>query len=366
MTLAQREYTDVERWLITSTSQWLSVSIQLGILLSFIQHVTFSNLAFGWQTTLGFGGEGMVYFCEWITAPWSWFIDVTPTAKLITQTQYLHGQPFNSQLSQSWWPTLGMILLMYGLIPRVLILLYSQIQYRRALRQVNFTSGRYQALYERLYRGYLDQIDSQKDVEKLDTRDIQQEITINHLTQDEAKLSTVIPDQGLSARQTKEKDPIYQKEHHTNVSSSKVTYIQSCFALIWESGWLKDSDLQVLVRDLYRWDLQGHGVVGDGDIDADENVLHQFKVMIDHHSIVLFVEDWIVPSQDILDLITDIRQIVSGENLINIIPLSKKNGHWGSCSQQANQNWVEAIERLDDSNITLVTLEKTQTEITHG
>lgn len=137
-------YSRVERNLLFVLLQQSAVAFNLGVLSSFLVAVTFSDLAFGWGTTLSIGAEQLHRACTALSVPWaSWLEGATVSPELVRATQYsrLEGDYVTAaegagralSMYGHWWRFLVVSIITYGLLPRLILLLHSKGMLRRTL-----------------------------------------------------------------------------------------------------------------------------------------------------------------------------------------------------------------------------------------
>ncbi len=149
--LARRSlYAGVERWVLFRALQVGAVAFNLGAIATFIAAVSFTDLAFAWSTTLQVGAEGLQRFCEGLAAPWRlWLPDAVPTLDLVHATQYYRldaayvNAPAGARVQDAavaggWWPFLLMCLLVYGLLPRLALVVWGSVGMNRAFKKLRF------------------------------------------------------------------------------------------------------------------------------------------------------------------------------------------------------------------------------------
>ncbi len=149
--LARRSlYAGVERWVLFRALQVGAVAFNVGAIATFIAAVSFTDLAFAWSTTLQVGAEGLQRFCEGLAAPWRlWLPDAVPTLDLVQATQYYRldaayvNAPAGARVQDAavaggWWPFLLMSLLVYGLLPRLALVVWGSVGMNRAFRKLPF------------------------------------------------------------------------------------------------------------------------------------------------------------------------------------------------------------------------------------
>ena len=154
-------YSRVERNLLFVLLQQGAVAFNLGVLSSFLVAVTFSDLAFGWGTTLSIGAEQLHRACAALSAPWaSWLEGATVSAELVRATQYsrLEGDYVTAadgagralSMYGHWWRFLVVSIITYGLLPRLILLVHSNGMLRRALDRMPPETPEVQRLLMRL------------------------------------------------------------------------------------------------------------------------------------------------------------------------------------------------------------------------
>jgi hypothetical protein len=146
----RRLYTTVERWALFQTAQLGAAAFNVGALATFVVAVALTDLAFAWSTTLRVGAESLQRFCEALALPWrAWLPDAVPTLELIHATQYFRLEAAyvnapagmraeDAAASGGWWPFLLMCLLVYGLLPRLVLVAWGSLGMRLALHRLPF------------------------------------------------------------------------------------------------------------------------------------------------------------------------------------------------------------------------------------
>ena len=161
--LARRSlYGGVERWILFRTMQLAALAFNVGALVTFIAAVALTDLAFAWSTTLRVGADGLLRFCEALALPWrTWFPDAVPTLDLIHATQYFRldaayvNAPAGARVQDAataggWWPFLLACLLVYGLVPRLVLVTWGSFGLSRALKRIPFDTPEEAELIARL------------------------------------------------------------------------------------------------------------------------------------------------------------------------------------------------------------------------
>ncbi|SDX47323.1 Protein of unknown function [Allochromatium warmingii] len=147
--------------------QVFGVAFNLGVILTTITLEWFTDIAFGWGTSLAAHPQTIYDLVRLIAAPWSWLFGEGAGYPTLAQIEgsrvYLEqwaviGTGFkpNPEHLRSWRWFLVLAVFTYGLLPRLALLVASLIAQRLTLKHLTFTHGRLQALYVRLLTPHLD------------------------------------------------------------------------------------------------------------------------------------------------------------------------------------------------------------------
>ncbi len=129
----QTLFARVQKWLLLRWSQVFAVAFQCGALSAALALVLFTDLVFGWSTTLASGDPDrdaarLHQVTTAVAAPWGRVApDAVPSVELIRESRYYRivdetvSQERASRLG-GWWPFLVLGILVYGLMPRLVVL----------------------------------------------------------------------------------------------------------------------------------------------------------------------------------------------------------------------------------------------------
>ncbi|MFK5956964.1 MAG: DUF2868 domain-containing protein [Planctomycetota bacterium] len=151
---ALAETSRVERWIWLSFTQRFAVAFNLGVIVSFLALLLFSELQFGWSTTPdGFKPTALEAVVHVLSAPWAWAAPTewVPSPDLIAGTRWesLDSTFRDSQADgRDWWPFLLMSLIVWGLLPRVILLAWLNAKKRKAITGLTWNHRGYQRLFE--------------------------------------------------------------------------------------------------------------------------------------------------------------------------------------------------------------------------
>lgn len=136
---ARRKYGEVRKWLLLTAGQMFAVAFNAGLLAVYLTLVIFTDLAFGWSSTLDVDAARVQIVVETLALPWKHFLAVAvPSAELVEATRYYRADPLavvNAASLGRWWPFLFMCLLTYGLAPRLVLLGLAAWRLERTMRR---------------------------------------------------------------------------------------------------------------------------------------------------------------------------------------------------------------------------------------
>jgi hypothetical protein len=151
-----RRHSSFARWQLLVFSQWFAIGFFAGALLLAWLLVAFTDLAFGWSTTLRLDAADVQNFFAWLAGPWSaWLPAAVPDLTLTEASRYVRlaaGETSRVEAVRlgEWWPFVLMVLICYGLLPRLLLLGFGSWRARRATRALLLENSEVTALLDRL------------------------------------------------------------------------------------------------------------------------------------------------------------------------------------------------------------------------
>jgi hypothetical protein len=149
-------YRSVLFWPVFNLFQIFGICFNFGALSAAFIRVTITDLAFGWQSTLHVTPEMLHRFIGYVSFPWSWF---TPTSYAHPTLTQIEGSKIilkdgMAHLATadlvSWWPFLCFVVFFYGLLPRLLFLIYGIWKAHHAINQIDFTHAACDRLIQRM------------------------------------------------------------------------------------------------------------------------------------------------------------------------------------------------------------------------
>lgn len=408
----QSLYGDVERWSLIELTQCFSMAFNVGAMVAFLRIIVFSNVAFGWSTTLFSGADHFQAIIQGLALPWSWFwADAVPSAELIKKSEFFFdNKAFEARDSGAWWPFLMACLMFYGLLPRLIFWLLARFKGQRALREVPLDSARFQSLYERLTRPYvsLDRpppesprarpskrlapvssprmpVRSKPALNKAPTTTKPVQGPTDTQPATSAKPADTVssvaavrpsveepapkppPESVVEEPVAAVEEPVAVKEPVEPALAPEasnpepVAPVWSCQTVVWEGGWLDAVDSESLLYQYMGWRQLGFGIAGE-DIDEDEELLEALpRTLSGDDFVVLLVESWVVPSRDVVGFLDDLREAL-GDTRSLVIALLRKTpeGGFKAPTDAERACWVDKVDERGDPYMRLESVLETQ------
>ncbi|MGE0383197.1 MAG: DUF2868 domain-containing protein [Gammaproteobacteria bacterium] len=145
------------RWQLLFWAQVAAVSFNVAVLATAVALVTFTDLAFGWSTTLDADPRVVSRIVEVLAWPWHAIVPgAVPGAELVERSQFFRLQgsgppdPGASRTLAGWWPFTICAIVTYGLLPRIVLLVVSALRLRAAAAALLLDDPGVTALLDRM------------------------------------------------------------------------------------------------------------------------------------------------------------------------------------------------------------------------
>lgn len=148
----RRVYGRVQLWAVLRWSQLFAFAFNLAAAAVFVALVLFTDLAFGWSTTLSIEHGAFHRLTSAVSLPWSATGYAVPGLELVERSRYYRGQPFDPVERGAWWPFVLLAMLVYGLLPRGVALVWAHLALGRATRRALLATPGVSAVLHRLDR----------------------------------------------------------------------------------------------------------------------------------------------------------------------------------------------------------------------
>lgn len=295
------------KWQLLFWSQTAAVAFNVAAIVTAVLLVTFSDLAFGWSTTLEADPALVSRIVHTLAWPWHAFAPAAvPSAALVEQSQFFRFEGGRA-LAQApsalgaWWPFTVAALVTYGFMPRLVLLVLSIARLRAATAALLLDDPRVSALLDRMSAPAIETV--------------------------AADHETVPPDTG---RDTAPLPPV----------------IGNAAALIWEGSTSAGGARAYARRHL---GLQIGTVVeaGVGAIAADREALERLAAEAASTLLVL-TPAWEPPLLELLDVLAELRRRVGAAPSIVVVPVPEGER---PVTDVERATWQRAIARLEDPKL---------------
>ncbi len=312
-----RLYGRLRTWLLLRLAQQFAVAFFTGALAGALSLIIFSDLAFGWGTTLQLPASAFHHLVKRLATPWSWFWpQASPSLQLVETTRYFRqgghfaGLPASASAPQlallgGWWPFLIACMLTYALLPRILTLILSSWRLRVALHSIPLSHAQFEGLYERL------------------------------------------TDHGNLA----------ENVAPSLANNSPIATAASEFAVIlWEIALAQDSLAPHLSSPIHAM----HSA-GGMDLSRDALVLESLRSLHSGAAIVMIVKSWEATTRDFLRFLKSVRASAPKNASILVAPVELKdaigtNADIAPAEEKDMQLWMRQMQLLGDPYLRVVNL----------
>lgn len=156
----RRGLRDIGKWQLLLFGQAFATAFFIASLVVIVLRVTFSDLTFGWSTTLRVEAESVVALVGAASAPFQalWPAAV-PDPELVRLSQFNRAADLAPQQVArlgDWWPFLLGAVALYGLLPRLLLTALAGWRLRATQRRVLLRDARVEQLFERMSTAVVD------------------------------------------------------------------------------------------------------------------------------------------------------------------------------------------------------------------
>ena len=158
----KQSYGDLFFWPLVILVSLFALFFSLGALGGTVFRVAFSDVAFGWQSTLAATSSAVHDLVSLVSLPWSaWVPDALtgPTPEQIEGSRIVLKQGIAALATEhlvSWWPFLCVSMVCYAVIPRLLMIGGAVMAQRSALNRFDFQQPRFRRLIVRMKSPVMD------------------------------------------------------------------------------------------------------------------------------------------------------------------------------------------------------------------
>jgi hypothetical protein len=296
------------KWQVLYWSQTAAVAFNVAALVTAVMLVAFSDLAFGWSTTLDADPAAVTRAVHAIAWPWAALVPpAVPSAELVEQSQFfrLEGSspaPGSPRALGAWWPFTVLALVTYGLVPRVALLALAAARLRAATRRLLLDDSEVTALLDRM---------ASPDIETA------------------AAEHDVTPALDVGIRPTAPR-----------------ALAGSARALIWE-GSLPVDKARDYARVHLGLDVTSVAEAGRGELAEDRAALERLATDV-AQSVLVLTPAWEPPLLELLDFLAELRRRVGSAVSIIVAPVPDGPR---AVTHVERATWTRALARLTDPKL---------------
>jgi hypothetical protein len=296
------------KWQMLYWSQTAAVAFNVAALVAAIMLVSFSDLAFGWSTTLDANPAAITRAAHRIAMPWTTLVPAAvPSAELVEQSQFfrLDGSAAGRASPRAlgaWWPFTILALIVYGLAPRVLLLALAAARLRAATKRLLLDDPGVTALLDRMASPAIETAAS------------------------EHELAPPL-ELGLPA-------------------AAERPITGSAQALIWDDGVPSDTARAYARRHL-GLDVTRVASAGGGELAADRAALEDLA-KAGGETVLVLTPAWEPPLLELLDFLAELRRRVGSAVSIVVAPVPDGPR---AVTDVERATWTRAIARLADPKL---------------
>ncbi len=151
--LSYSRYDKLAYWIGHKCMQTFTLAYFLACAVTLILLVAFSDIAFGWSSTLDIQSESVYRLTQILSWPWQWlWSEATPSLALVEASRFYRGQTIaQPELLGSWWQFVLAVLLVWGVLPRLVLRLIASNKVHRHVTATLLNHSEVTALIDRLH-----------------------------------------------------------------------------------------------------------------------------------------------------------------------------------------------------------------------
>jgi hypothetical protein len=315
-------------WPVFRLTQTTMVGFNFGLLAATLYKIAISDVAFGWQSTIQFSEAFIYKAVQILSLPWTWLVPANyahPSLSEIAGSRIVLKEGIYHLATTdlvSWWPFLLFCLLFYGFLLRLALLAIAAIFERRTLQQAA-----------------AQQLTTRPEMIHLIQR-LQRPLVSSQAGDSETRGSKLAVDDNGSEQMDLSPDfPL---------------------VLLLASETAQDISLDDLSIELNRlgFSISERLELGGGHDEDTETEQKLRRSSWDESGLLLIMESWMVPIQDNLDMIRQLRQAVGRRTpiFIGLIGRPAEDGHAARPDPLERRIWQQKLDTLADPALSIFEL----------
>jgi hypothetical protein len=269
------------RWQMVTWSQVAAVAFNAAVLATAIGLIAFTDLAFGWSTTLRLDANDAFRITDALAAPWRpLWPAATPDPELIRSSRFFRLAAASPNVVPpadltGWWPFLLAAIVTYGLLPRCLLLTWASWRLHVATRHLLLDDPQVRALLDRM-------------------------------NSTEIRLGTAAG----------------ERVHSSHIAEPPLPPLSDAdaIAIAWSGAIPRDTVSHWIAQHLHRRVAEAFNA-GNGTLAADEATLDRIAAR-NPSTVFILVRAWEAPLLELKDFIGAVREHVGAQCSIVIVPVA--------------------------------------------
>lgn len=323
-----RCYGNLFPWHLFILTQAFAVCFNIGIITATLLRVLGSDLAFGWQSTVQLSSHAVYGVVRFVSLPWSFAVNeplAHPSLAQIEGTRMILKDGITRLATEdlvSWWPFLCFCVVVYGLVPRLVLLASAIVMEKKALGRIRFENMACDMLLVRLTHPRV-----------------------------ETKGETQVSKSSIGAQ---------GKSNHQGTVDGDVTH-EAFLALVPQdiAEACTDAELNYQLKHMF-----GAGFIEKVhvavDSSADRTTLEPFFISGTFQRVVCLMEAWQPPIRETVEFIRQLRQMGGSDLRIHILLIGKPSDHtlFTAPTEDDVMVWTHKLNSLADPNIRMDVIRK--------
>lgn len=325
----RRVFGPLSRWLALVAAQQFGVAFNIGVLLAFLTGVLFTDLAFGWSTTLDVEPSTLHQLTTTLSLPWAgWLPQAVPSMELIDASRYFRVEstpPADPAVLGGWWPFVGMCLLLYAAMPRIILLVIARVRLGRVW---NWTLTHLPGAPELLHR---------MNTEVVETRAMEPEIPPAFAVERPAEGEPLRADDAAEA----------------SAPESPATGVHGpCSVIVWGDFDPEPETAKLILSRTAGFAMAQVMRAGAGTLQDDKAAI---EAAVSHaQPIAMLVKSWEPPLGDLVDFLADLRGAVGEVQPIAVVLVSAEPLEAPSPTDL--ETWRSRLARVGDPRLRVYAL----------
>jgi hypothetical protein len=280
-------FSDVHRWLVLDTAQWLAVAFNVGAIATTLLTIVLQDVAFVWSTTLRIDAPTFHQITQVLAMPWAWlWPQASPSIELVEVSRYFRfgegSVTADAETLGQWWPFVVACMVVWGLLPRLVLFGVARRGRRRAIA----------ATFHQLPG--LDQLEDRLNAALVETRAVEPE---------------------LSAAGWDDSAPPGSPSDASPAAGTAIV-------INWSGVPVVEEMIGSLIRQQIGAKTEAfHVAGGEQDPANDDHLIDRIANLSTTSRVVVLVKSWEPPMGELVDFLANLRSAIGKGRTITVLPV---------------------------------------------